>query len=735
MNLIPLAQSIASDLGERYHLEQNYQFVVPQKKSLKEITADAVIFSSRIPSFQTAAVGFISNYQEQNAIYNSFSQYAYLGAPVIITINDSNVSVYEFRGTPLGEKIDEQSLADISSNRWLREKLLSKIESTQLNLSFDSGKTLLLQDTRDALSQNIKSLMERIFQDKQVEENECFKLAIEIVRNVIFGSVSEQNIDAETLKYVEDIANEVKQHISFANIPPEAIAELYENFAVGEESRRRKGIVYTPSWLAKYVINRLPSEAFRSGKAIDPTCGSGTFLVCFLEKLVEEKNKRKESISSDILAESIVGADNDPVAIEASRLSLDYFCKTIKIIPPKWELIVGDATNLTITGDWLVGNLPFGYRTFEGKRDISSVIIEKIEVENSINRGISIILPDSFRYTGSASKARELIRKNYNLQEIILLPESTFNTSTANTIVLVGKKGSPSSDVVVREVANQDIKSFKSGIYTSKNYVSKLSEKYDESWNFSPFSNEFEIANKYGIPLEQIANVHTGLQIYGVESDLFNIQFKKGTKPLLTSPKDFANWTEQSIKKISRFLAEKEQVRRPGPWELFDNSKIILRATTVPNKRDRLAAIADNQKVWFTDKFIGVWIHNFNKVSLTDNSEINIKALAAYFQTRFASAWINTYNPSRKLRNASLKKIPVPKLPSSWWERASELVKINYVTFPSEEYKSFSALDKEWEWFNSIVEVSLGIEPQAGKRLAQWFSNYESTSAQTNLPY
>jgi len=93
----------------------------------------------------------------------------------------------------------------------------------------------------------------------------------------------------------------------------------------------------------------------------------------------------------------------------------------------------------------------------------------------------------------------------------------------------VARKGVSPEEVIVREITNQDIKGFKAGMYTSKNYVSKFPTKLSEAWRFSPFSNEFELADKYGIPLEEIADVHTGLQIYGVEDELLNIKPQKKT--------------------------------------------------------------------------------------------------------------------------------------------------------------------------------------------------------------
>lgn len=721
MKLTTLAKSLVEDLGYNYHIRLDYPFVVPAKEHLSERRADAVIFSSPIPSIQTAVIGFTNFAASRDNNPSELTNYAYLGAPLLVTSTSETISLYEFRGSAIAQKIDEQPLSSIHSSIWLRERLLDKVESPQLSLQFGSSKDILIQDTRTALSARVGSLMELVHEERSLNEVDAFRVAMAIIRQITLGQDEHLNLTIELRRYARNLAARISGTISFANIPPESVAELYETFAVGADIKRRQGIVYTPAWLARFVISRLPAEAFRSGRAVDPTCGSGTFLVCFLERFVEARARNGKGVTSNTLKQAVLGIDNDPVAIEAARLSLDFFCNAIKINYPVWNLLEQDATNSPVTGEWVVGNLPFGYRTHEGKQDVSSVILENIEDTNKIGRGISIILPDSLAYTHVAGRARELLRSNYQIQEITRLPESAFETSSARTMVVVGRKGRSPREVVVREVTNQDLRSFRSGSYVSKTFISRFPEAPQDPWRFSPFNNEMERAERLGIALREMATVHLGLQIYGNESEVLSTASKKAARPLLIDPSVFSQWTEQSVKSLPDLIGARHQVRRPGPWELFDDEKVIVRVTTVPGSYDRLAAIAAKQGIWFTDKFAGIWLKD---------SAPSINAIAAYLQTRFVRVWFDTNNPSRKLRVGTLKALPVPKLPAEWWERAGLLVKSNTMARPV-SYNGDSGFaftknnTKEWSWFDNVVESALGLAPSVGGILDQWISNHQ----------
>ncbi len=729
MLLNNLAEDFVQQLGRGYYTRSNYKFAVPTEDRLLEQSADSVVFSSPIPSMQTAVVGFSSLHDEigEEALEQHLSMFAYLGAPLLVTSSTDNISLYQFRGSPVAEKVDETSPTATNPELWVRDRLLDAFESSQPSLASGAGRGVLVQEIQFALSSGVEMMMRLITDKTGLSEVDSFRVAMTAIRDSFLGAKEYPHLEDHLLVHVQEFAGYLKEAVSFANIPPESIAELYERFAVTIDDRRHRGIVYTPAWLARYVVNRLPGDAFRSGSAMDPTCGSGTFLVCFLERLVDEQARRGIEPTSDLLRDAVVGVDIDPVAIETARLSLDLFCKALNVRSPQWTLSVGDATKLPILGEWIIGNLPFGYRTYEGKRDISSVILENIESANVLRRGLSLIFPDSLSYTGTASKARELLRSNYQIQEITRLPETTFPTSAAQTMVIVGRRGSSAKEVVVREVASQDLNSFRSGAYISRNYVSRFPEAVQDPWIFSPFNNAFERAEKLGIPLEKLARVHGGLQIYGSEESSLSVGSRKPVRPLLTDTSTFGAWAEHSVESLPDLVSQRHQIRRPGPWDLFDISKVIIRVTTSTGSQDRLAAIADTQGIWFTDKFAGIW---------PSTESIGVNAITAYLQTRFARVWFDVNNPSRKLRTRTMNTLPLPKLPVGWWKRAGALVEDNTITRPPSIqnrpkplFGEINANAHEWEWFNSVVENAFGLEPSIGVSLEKWLLNQQESQA------
>lgn len=719
MSLRTLAQTLSAELGPAYHLRPDYNFVIPSREGVSLGRADAVIFSSAVPSIYTAAIGFRSE-TNGNGGGVGIERYAYLGAPLLVSEAEGSLALYRFSG------ISAEKLEDRQSPEWVRDRVLHHMESPQLRLPI-AARDLLIQDTRNALASGISAMMARAKEDKNLDEPDAFLVAMASIRRVLLPDreVALPNRLRRLNTYVNALARQIDGRISFANVPAEAIAELYETFAVSKEDRQRRGVVYTPAWLARYVVDRLPSEAFFSGRALDATCGSGTFLVCFLERVVERAVSQGKAIDAALLQQSVIGIDSDPVAVEAARLSLDMFADAIGNMPAiTWELHEGNATAAIVpAAEWLIGNLPFGYRTHQGRLDISSVILVHVSENDPSLRAVSLILPDSLAYSSSAAAARRLLRTEFDLQEVTRLPESVFASSNAATIVLSARKGKPTKSILVREVHARDLPSLRGGMSIAPSFYANFPSSVIDPWYFSPFSDEFERATAQGRPLADFAEIAGGLQLYGMAESPLRKPTAKPRRPVLIEPSTFSSWTPGSIGLLPSLTARRDEVRRSGPWEKFSEPKVIVRATTVTGTRDRLAAIPDTQGIWFTDKFVGIW---------PESDTLDIRGLAAYLQTRFVRAWFETNNPSRKLRVRVFPFLPVPRLPLTAWERAAALAPENYVV-RAPKAGDFGGLfngeqnnEKEWEWFNSVVDAALGLDTISSSRLSRWFTDDES---------
>jgi hypothetical protein len=89
--------------------------------------------------------------------------------------------------------------------------------------------------------------------------------------------------------------------------------------------RHDLGEYYTPDWLAEHVLNELGYVGNPDKRLLDPACGSGTFLVMAITRILSWYEKNREKLRYDegelckkILA-NVVGFDLNPLAVMAAR--------------------------------------------------------------------------------------------------------------------------------------------------------------------------------------------------------------------------------------------------------------------------------------------------------------------------------------------------------------------------------------------------------------------------------
>lgn len=115
----------------------------------------------------------------------------------------------------------------------------------------------------------------------------------------------------------------------FSIIPIEFISNVYEMF-IGHDSQQEQGSFYTPIFLVDYIlsqtvdkaIDREKNQSILSCKVLDPSCGSGIFLVETLRKLIEANGLTDSADLREVVLENIYGVDKDPNAINVAIFSL-----------------------------------------------------------------------------------------------------------------------------------------------------------------------------------------------------------------------------------------------------------------------------------------------------------------------------------------------------------------------------------------------------------------------------
>lgn len=98
------------------------------------------------------------------------------------------------------------------------------------------------------------------------------------------------------------------------------LKELYQAL-IPRALRHDLGEYYTPDWLAEYVVEKAGYDGEPGARVLDPSCGSGTFLVHFIRMLrrrcLEEHRDLAET--ARLVLDSITGFDINPLAVIAAR--------------------------------------------------------------------------------------------------------------------------------------------------------------------------------------------------------------------------------------------------------------------------------------------------------------------------------------------------------------------------------------------------------------------------------
>ena len=115
----------------------------------------------------------------------------------------------------------------------------------------------------------------------------------------------------------------------FDVIPIEFISTVYEEFVQHQDiGSADRGTFYTPSFLVEFLLDQvLPERIGETTRILDPSCGSGIFLVASFRKLValaERKNGRQLTVQElqSIMQNCLFGVDINAEALRVAAFSL-----------------------------------------------------------------------------------------------------------------------------------------------------------------------------------------------------------------------------------------------------------------------------------------------------------------------------------------------------------------------------------------------------------------------------
>lgn len=265
---------------------------------------------------------------------------------------DDEESLNEFEYLNLvSNKFWKDNEKDFESKYKVDSYLLSNLNMAkkillEKNLSFETitsviGRLILsryLIDRNILRRDNFQKIYNKDFEDIILNKDELYSF-FDFVKDKFNGDIFQVNqkelneITDEHLKILSylfkgnDLGNGQSvlfDVYDFSIIPIEFISNIYETF-LSTKNKRNKGIYYTPLFLVDYIIENTVLDKLKYSdtcKILDPSCGSGIFLVESLRKLIEKQDFVNSEILNSLVEDNIFGIDIDENAINISIFSI-----------------------------------------------------------------------------------------------------------------------------------------------------------------------------------------------------------------------------------------------------------------------------------------------------------------------------------------------------------------------------------------------------------------------------
>lgn len=250
-------------------------------------------------------------------------------------------------------------------------KLANKL--VVMGLQLDIVHSLLMRSLFVMYLEDKGATPEKFYQDEKAEATSYFDLLdnkdatysffTRIQENFngnIFpvSELEQEQVEPEHLKLVKqcfvngDIDNETLfkdwRIFNFNIIDIELLSQIYENF-LSEIEKRESGSYYTPPELVELILNEvLPveNETNYNIKVLDPTCGSGIFLVEAYKRIVQRWKNAHPNKSIDfktlkkLMTDNIYGIEIDKKSIKVATFSL--YLSLLDFLYPKTLWHQGD---------------------------------------------------------------------------------------------------------------------------------------------------------------------------------------------------------------------------------------------------------------------------------------------------------------------------------------------------------------------------------------------------------
>ncbi|HWC57647.1 MAG TPA: transcriptional repressor LexA [Candidatus Paceibacterota bacterium] len=333
---------------------------------------------------------------DQDIVVIRKQEFANEGDTIVAIINGNEATLkrlYKERG---GFRLQpaNQNISPIFTKELLVQgkvtSILRNIENELVTTPIPKNKNYIRSDeyvSEDALKVLLGAILE--FKQKNLYLYKSEKiLDISILQEIFFSLLEKQGIDpkmradifagfGENISLKQNERSEIKRILSNFNVVTgtgDILGHIYQSIQ-SQENRKDSGQYYTPNKVVDFIVEHIDIQLSKNKelKIIDPACGSGQFLMCAYDKLLNQYKKlgvSENTARKNIIEKHLFGIDIDPIACILTKANLILKNPSVTANPnifssnflkKDYGLIEPDPFQALYNGiDFVIGNPPWG---------------------------------------------------------------------------------------------------------------------------------------------------------------------------------------------------------------------------------------------------------------------------------------------------------------------------------------------------------------------------------------
>ncbi len=504
---------------------------------------------------------------------------------------------------------------------------------------------------------------------------------------------------------------ELGRDVSYAGLDPTIVASVYESAILDTASRVDFGVYYTPPALASRILSQIPFEEIEPTRrhVLDPTCGSGTFLVAAYDRLRDIAPLELDLVEvHEDTSHRLAGIDIDPLAVEIARLAL-----LLNAMPAGngWRVERGDALDVRMpcTATVVISNPPWrDIRSDRGRRaQLADRFVKRMLAMVEPNGFLATVLPAGWLSSGTSKPVRREIEAECGLVEIWRLPQDTFPRVDVDVAVVLAQRDRPAGSYVfrrVRRTSGWQARFLEQACNAEEAYLADADRRLRaDTWMHGPLDTHRALLSELPT-LISIALIGKGpvptppVSERGGSGDFSWLRRIEGARAYAPIPR--------SLLLPVRFPEEFNW--RSGDGSEYERPKVMVSGVRNPDIPWRLKVLPDLEGGIIPRESISIVVPD-------EPTPERVYALCALLGSSVASCWIDTLS-TRSIPIALLKTMPIPGPGAAWDDLAAAGARI--VELAIQERLSSADLIA----VDRLVVRAYGLPDDAFVRLAEHFA-------------